>query len=105
MSICDLRLNTGKDGTTEFGNLKSKFLLSPGSPWRARPHIQRRRPRDQRRNFKNSLRVRIKRVSSTLQPSVGAHLLNHQFLLTSPLQAGGKSQHEVKAYRAQVSPS
>ena len=35
-------------------------FLSPGSPWRVRPRIQRRRPRDQRRNFKNSLRSRNK---------------------------------------------
>jgi len=32
-----------------------------------------------------------------LQASVGAHLLNQQFLLTPRLQAGGKSQCEVKA--------
>jgi len=42
--------------TIEIYNLKSA-MASPGFPWRARSHIQRRRPRDQRRNFKNSLRA------------------------------------------------
>ena len=28
----------------------------PGSPWRVRFHVQRRKPRDQRRDYKNSLR-------------------------------------------------
>src|SRR5438094_3611971 len=71
MSICDLRLNTGRDGTTEFGNLKSKFLLSPGSPWRVRPRIQRRRPRDQRRNFKTRCGLGINTKAAILQTAYG----------------------------------
>jgi hypothetical protein len=46
---------------------------------------------------KLAAKVRIKRVSGTLQASVCAHPLNQQFLLTPRLQAGGKSQREVKA--------
>src|SRR5467141_3290908 len=37
---------------SKFENLKSKFLLAPGFPWRVRFPVQRRRPRDQRRNLK-----------------------------------------------------
>src|SRR5207302_11379460 len=37
---------------SKFENLKSKFLLAPGFPWRARFPVQRRRPRHQRRNLK-----------------------------------------------------
>src|SRR5947208_15925148 len=49
----------------QFENLKSKFLLSPGSPWRVRPRIQRWRPRDQRRNYKTRCEVPNKRQSGT----------------------------------------
>ena len=31
---------------------------APGFPWRVRFYVQRRKPRDQRRNFKNSRRSR-----------------------------------------------
>ena len=33
------------------------LLQAPGYPWRVRLRVQRRKPRDQRRNFKNSLRT------------------------------------------------
>src|SRR5882724_1228027 len=105
MSICDLRLNTGKDGTTEFGNLKSNSFYRRVPPGEHDLTSSDGDPGTNGVISKTRCGVRIKRVSSTLQPSVGAHLLNQQFLLTPRLQAGGKSQHEIKAYRAQVSPS
>src|SRR5436190_13423763 len=58
-SNIDFRLTIGnrlRPEQSKFENLKSKFLPSPGSPWQVRFPVKRRRPRDQRRNFKNSLR-------------------------------------------------
>src|SRR5438132_7124861 len=58
-SNIDFRLTIGnrlRPEQSKFENLKSKFLPSPGFPWRVRLPVKRRRPRDQRRNFKNSLR-------------------------------------------------
>src|SRR6266404_2440597 len=54
-SNIDFRLtieNRLRPEQSKFENLKSKFLLAPGFPWRVRLHVQRRRPRDQRRNLK-----------------------------------------------------
>src|SRR5262249_52929325 len=59
LPICDLKRERRALAillTIEIFNLKSA-MASPGSPWRAQSHIQRRKPRDQRRNFKNSLRT------------------------------------------------
>src|SRR5437773_10541397 len=52
-------------------SLNRQIPSSPGSPWRVRPRIQRRRPRDQRRNFKTRCGLGINTESAILQAAYG----------------------------------
>jgi len=47
---------------------------SPGSPWRVRFHVQRRRPRDQRRNYKTRCEAWNK---SEIRDFASGHLVGH----------------------------
>jgi len=82
--------------TIEIYNLKSA-MASPGFPWRARSHIQRWRPRDQRRNFKNSLRAWNKdQIRNFANKRLASHSFNMS-LINTGLQTGASALRTPKA--------